>query len=89
MAHYEVRKYAGWHHHMLTTMLAHFFLWHLKLHLGKKAPALTVAQLRTLLDAVLPLRIATVDAVLALVAWVQRRNHRAYLAHRKRRESEG
>jgi SRSO17 transposase len=25
MAHYEVRKYAGWHHHMLTTMLAHFF----------------------------------------------------------------
>ncbi|HEY7493538.1 MAG TPA: IS701 family transposase [Candidatus Tectomicrobia bacterium] len=26
MAHYAVRKYAGWHHHMLTTMLAHFFL---------------------------------------------------------------
>jgi len=38
MAHYEVRKYGGWHHHMLTTMLAHFFLWHLKLHLGKKSP---------------------------------------------------
>jgi SRSO17 transposase len=26
MDHYEVRKYLGWHHHMLTTMLAHFFL---------------------------------------------------------------
>jgi SRSO17 transposase len=39
MAHYEVRKYAGWHHHMLTTMLAHFFLWHLKLRLGKKSPS--------------------------------------------------
>jgi SRSO17 transposase len=38
MAHYEVRKYPGWHHHMLTTMLAHFFLWHLKLQLGKKSP---------------------------------------------------
>ena len=38
MDHYEVRKYAGWHHHVLTTMLAHFFLWHLKLHLGKKSP---------------------------------------------------
>jgi SRSO17 transposase len=37
MAHYEVRKYGGWHHHMLTTMLAHFFLWHLKLRLGKKS----------------------------------------------------
>jgi SRSO17 transposase len=38
MDHYEVRKYAGWHHHMLMTMLAHFFLWHLKLRLGKKSP---------------------------------------------------
>jgi SRSO17 transposase len=37
MDHYEVRKYAGWQHHMLTTMLAHFFLWHLKLRLGKKS----------------------------------------------------
>jgi SRSO17 transposase len=39
MDHYEVRKYAGWHHHILTTMLAHFFLWHLKLRLGKKSPS--------------------------------------------------
>ena len=37
MAHYEVRKYAGWQHHMLLTMLAHFFLWHLKGRLGKKS----------------------------------------------------
>jgi len=37
MAHYEVRKYAGWHHHMLLTMLAHFFLWHLKGRLGEKS----------------------------------------------------
>ena len=35
--HYEVRKYPGWHHHMLTCMLAHFFLWHLQLRLGKKS----------------------------------------------------
>jgi hypothetical protein len=42
-----------------------------------------------LLDAVLPLRIVMIDDVLALVAWVQRRNHHAYLSHRKRRESEG
>jgi hypothetical protein len=38
MDHYEVRKYPGWHHHMLTTMLAHFFLWHLKRCWGKKSP---------------------------------------------------
>ena len=39
MDHYEVRKYAGWHHHILTTMPAHCFLWHLKLRLGKKSPS--------------------------------------------------
>jgi hypothetical protein len=37
MAHYEVRQYPGWHHHMLMTMLAHFFLWRLKVRWGKKS----------------------------------------------------
>jgi SRSO17 transposase len=37
MAHYEVRKYAGWQPHMLLTMLAHFFLWHLQGRLGEKS----------------------------------------------------
>ncbi|TAN43894.1 MAG: IS701 family transposase [Candidatus Methanoperedens sp.] len=36
MDHYEVRKYPGWNHHILTCMLAHFFLWHLRISLGKK-----------------------------------------------------
>jgi SRSO17 transposase len=39
MAHYELRKFAGWHHHMLTCMLAHFFLWHVKIRLGEKSPS--------------------------------------------------
>jgi hypothetical protein len=37
MDNYEVRKFKGWHHHMLTCMLAHFFLWHLKIRLVKKS----------------------------------------------------
>lgn len=37
MDHYEVRKFAGWHHHILTCILAHFFLWHLKIRMGKKS----------------------------------------------------
>ena len=37
MAHYEVRKHPGWHHHILTCMLAHFFLWRLKIRLEKKS----------------------------------------------------
>jgi len=37
MDQYEVRKFSGWNHHILTTMLAHYFLWHLKIRLGKKS----------------------------------------------------
>lgn len=37
MDHYEVRKYPGWHHHILCCMLAHFFLVHMQLKLGKKS----------------------------------------------------
>jgi hypothetical protein len=33
----EVRKLPGWQHHMLTCMLAHFFLRHLKIRMGKKS----------------------------------------------------
>ena len=41
-----------------------------------------------LLEVVLPLRAYTIEDILELVVWVQRRNHRAYLSHRKRRETE-
>jgi SRSO17 transposase len=37
MDQYEVRKYAGWYHHMMLSMLTHFFLWHLKIRWGKKS----------------------------------------------------
>ena len=40
MDHDEVRRYPGWHHHMLICMLAHFFLWHVKIRLGGKSPGL-------------------------------------------------
>jgi SRSO17 transposase len=36
MDYYEVRKYLGWHHHVLCTMMVHFFLWHLKIILGEE-----------------------------------------------------
>ena len=37
MDHYEVRKFPGWHHHIITCIMAHFFLWHLKIRMGKKS----------------------------------------------------
>ena len=35
--HYEGRKYPGWNHHITSCMLAHFFLWHLRISMGKKS----------------------------------------------------
>jgi hypothetical protein len=66
-------------------MLAHFFLWHLQSRLEKKAPALTVSQVRRLLEVVLPLKVFQAEDIVRLVADLQQRHHRAYLAHRKRR----
>lgn len=37
MDHYEVRKYPGWRHHMLSCLLAHFFLGQLRIRLGEKS----------------------------------------------------
>lgn len=84
MDQYEVRKFPGWHHHILTCMLGHCFLWHLKIRLGKKAPVITPSQLRLLLETVLPLREFNIEMTIELVGWLQRRNHRSYLAHRRK-----
>lgn len=88
MDHYEVRKYPGWNHHKLTIMLAHFFLWHLKIRLGG-APSVTRSQLRFLLEVLLPLRKFDIHASLELVQWIQVKNHKAYLSHRKKRIANG
>jgi hypothetical protein len=84
-----VRKYPGWHHHMLTTMLAHFFLWRLKLRLGEKRSGAAGVPATDHLGRGLTPADAYDSEVLALVTWGQQRNHRAYLTHRKRRETEG
>lgn len=73
----EVRKFPGWHHHMQTCLLSHYFLWHLKIRLGKKVPVITPSQLRVLLKAILLLRVFDIEMAIVLVQWVQMRNHRA------------
>ena len=51
----------------------------------KKAPAITVSQLRILLEIVLPLKIFDIQDALDLVEWIQWKNHKAYISHRKKR----
>jgi len=52
--HDEVRGWVGWHHHVTLSFLAHHFLVQVRLRLGGKTPALTVPQVRALLQVVLP-----------------------------------
>jgi hypothetical protein len=61
------------------------FLWHLKLRLGQRAPCLTVPQLRLLLKTVLPLKTCSTEEMIEIVRWIQEKNHRAYLSHRKKK----
>lgn len=82
---YAVRGWTGWHHHTTMTLLAHHFLVRLRRQLGSRSPALTVPQVRLLLQVSLSRRALDATSALALVRFTQRRNYAAYRAHKRRR----
>jgi SRSO17 transposase len=84
MNQYAMRSWHGWHHHMTLVMIAHLFLVTLQQDFQEQAPALTISQVRMLLNAVLPRPVFDATAALEILHKIQVCNHRAYLSNRRR-----
>lgn len=65
MADYQVRKWRGWHSHMILVMLSMLFMHKEKIHNEDEFPLLSSADIEDLLSHFLPRRDTTVEVVIA------------------------
>ncbi|MES2704965.1 MAG: IS701 family transposase [Verrucomicrobiota bacterium] len=84
MAHYEVRGWKGWHHHMALVCLAQLFTVRERLAALPAVPLLSARDLVELLDHYLPRRPRNEDEVFRQMALRHQRRAQAQVSHAKR-----
>ena len=82
---YEVRAWAGWHHHISMCLLAGAFLLTLEQDWGKKMPRITRPQVYRVVRELMPKARFGPEELLSWLLDVQQRNERARRSHEKRR----
>ncbi len=87
--HYELRSWLGWHHHMVFAFLAHLFLVRMRIFFKKRAPALTVYQVRLLLLSVLPMPKFDISAAIQTGSTSSNRVHVHHRCMRRKVSLEG
>jgi SRSO17 transposase len=81
MAHYEVRGWRGWHHHMTMSLLALWFLCLERFREEETTPALTVSTLREVFSRVLAFGRLTLESVVQELNETLRRTEEARIYH--------
>lgn len=84
MAHYEVRGWKGWHHHMALVCLAQLFTVRERLAVLPDVPLLSARDLVELLDHYLPRRPRDEDEIFRRMALRHERRAQAQVSHAKR-----
>lgn len=84
MAHYEVRGWKGWHHHMALVCLAQLFTVRERLAVLPDVPLLSARDLVELLDHYLPRRPRDEDEIFRQMALRHGRRAQAQASHAKR-----
>ena len=85
MADYQVRGWTGWHHHMVMVLLAMLFILELQLEWGKRAPMVSVMDVKEILEVILPKNEITTEEILAVI----RQKHKERLSARKSHHRRG
>lgn len=84
LADYQIRTWTGWHHHITITLLAMLVILMLNMDMKKKAPLLTVQDVKEILEVILPKRKITDTDLLNHIKEKHKARYSARKSHHRR-----